>query len=126
MLNYKKMIRILPITFIFMYAIGVFGMIIGVSSRNNDLVEISKLFSTYSLVPAFLVTIIFSLIRMDNKQAKLVLYTVLFVVSVIGSFMYLSNTDYLALEMMQNFVLFPILFLSVLGIVFFELKHLKD
>lgn len=126
MLNIKKMIRILPITFIFMYAVGVFGMIIGVSSRNNDLVEISKLFSTYSLVPAFLVTVIFSLIRIDNKQAKLVLYTVLFVAGVIGLFIYLANTNYLDLEMMQNLILFPVLFISVLGVVFFELKHLKD
>lgn len=101
-------------------------MIIGVSSRNNDLVEISKLFSTYSLVPAFLVTVIFSLIRIDNKQAKLVLYTVLFVAGVIGLFIYLANTNYLDLEMMQNLILFPVLFISVLGVVFFELKHLKD
>lgn len=126
MLNYKKMIRILPITFIFMYAIGVFGMLSGVSMRNDELIEMSKLFSTYSLIPAFITTIIFSLISVENKNAKLIIYVILFIISAFCLYMYIQNNGYENLEMMQNFVLFPILFISVLGIVWYEIKYLKE
>lgn len=124
--NYQKIVRILPITFILMYAIGVFGMLSGVTSRNEELTEIAKLFTTYSLIPSFIVTVVFVFVPLKNKQLKLGLYIILFVLSGLGLFFFVNNNNYANLEMMQNFVLFPILFISVLSIVFFEIKYLKD
>lgn len=124
--NYQKIVRILPITFILMYAIGVFGMLSGVTSRNEELTEIAKLFTTYSLIPSFIVTVVFVFVPLKNKQLKLGLYIILFVLSALGLFFFVNNNNYANLEMMQNFVLFPILFISVLSIVFFEIKYLKD
>lgn len=126
MLNLRKIIRILPITFIFMYAIGVFGLMTGIASRNSEFSEIAKLFTTYSLIPAFLVTVIYSFIHIENKSTKLILYTILFIIGTGGLFFYIRSNDIGTLEMMQNFVLFPILFISVLGIVYYELKYLKE
>lgn len=124
--NYQKIVRILPITFILMYAIGVFGMLSGVTSRNEELTEIAKLFTTYSLIPSFIVTVVFVFVPLKNKQLKLGLYVILFVLSALGLYFFVNNNNYVNLEMMQNFVLFPILFISVLSIVFFEIKYLKD
>lgn len=126
MFNIRKMIRVLPITFILMYSLGVFGILSGVSLRNDTLIQISQLFCTYSIIPSFIVTLIFSFINMENKSTKLFIYTILFIVLAAGLFLYIQNNNYESMEMMQNFILFPILFICVLLIVFYEIKFLKD
>ena len=126
MFNMQKMIRVLPITFILMYALGVFGILSGASLRNTELLETSKLFCTYSIIPSFIVALIFSFINNGNKNFKLIIYTILFIVLAAILYFYIQNNDFGSLEMMQNFILFPILFISVLGIVYFEIKYLKE
>ena len=70
MFNIRKMVRVLPITFILMYALGVFGILSGVSLRNDALIQTSQLFCTYSIIPSFIVTLIFSFINIENKNTK--------------------------------------------------------
>ena len=120
MFNIRKMVRVLPITFILMYALGVFGILSGVSLRNDALIQTSQLFCTYSIIPSFIVALIFSFINIENKNTKLLIYSILFIILAVGLFIYIQ------MEMMQNFILFPILFICVLLIVFYEIKFLKD
>lgn len=131
MFNIRKMVRVLPITFILMYALGVFGILSGVSLRNDALIQTSQLFCTYSIIPSFIipsfiVTLIFSFINIENKNTKLLIYSILFIILAVGLFIYIQNNNYESMEMMQNFILFPIFFICVLLIVFYEIKFLKD
>lgn len=126
MFNIRKMVRVLPITFILMYALGVFGILSGVSLRNDALIQTSQLFCTYSIIPSFIVTLIFSFINIENKNTKLLIYSILFIILAVVLFIYIQNNNYESMEMMQNFILFPILFICVLLIVFYEIKFLKD
>ena len=126
MFNIRKMVRVLPITFILMSALGVFGILSGVSLRNDALIQTSQLFCTYSIIPSFIVTLIFSFINIENKNTKLLIYSILFIILAVGLFIYIQNNNYESMEMMQNFILFPILFICVLLIVFYEIKFLKD
>lgn len=126
MFNIRKMVRVLPITFILMYALSVFGILSGVSLRNDALIQTSQLFCTYSIIPSFIVTLIFSFINIENKNTKLLIYSILFIILAVGLFIYIQNNNYESMEMMQNFILFPILFICVLLIVFYEIKFLKD
>lgn len=126
MFNIRKMVRVLPITFILMYAIGVFGILGGVSLRNDFLIQTSQLFCTYSIIPSFIVTLIFSFINIKNKNTKLLIYIILFFFLAVCLLIYIQNNNLESMEMMQNFILFPILFVSVLLIVFYEIKSLKD
>ena len=126
MFNIRKMVRVLPITFILMYALGVCGILSGVSLRNDALIQTSQLFCTYSIIASFIVTLIFSFINIENKNTKLLIYSILFIILAVGLFIYIQNNNYESMEMMQNFILFPILFICVLLIVFYEVKFLKD
>ena len=126
MFNIRKMVRVLPITLILMYDLGVFGILSGVSLRNDALIQTSQLFCTYSIIPSFIVTLIFSFINIENKNTKLLIYSILFIILAVGLFIYIQNNNYESMEMMQNFILFPILFICVLLIVFYEIKFLKD
>lgn len=67
MFNIRKMVRVLPITFILMYALGVFGILSGVSLRNDTLIQTSQLFCTYSIIPSFIVTLIFHSLTLKTK-----------------------------------------------------------
>ena len=107
MFNIRKMVRVLPITFILMYALGVFGILSGVSLRNDALIQTSQLFCTYSIIPSFIVTLIFSFINIENKNTKLLIYSILFIILAVGLFIYIQNNNYESMEMMQNFILFP-------------------